>query len=102
MSIMNPLDLLRQATQLPAAIEGKLPAGAPKLSGMLTNVANGLPKLPNLPVAMPDLPTPPTLPGAPSVVTAGLQPISPARVTPIGPQVPLVQPVGQQSGRGSL
>jgi hypothetical protein len=71
MGIKNPKDLLIQATQLPAAIEAKLPAGAPKLSTTLNDVANKLPALPDLPMEIPDLPAVPTLPEMPAA--AGLR-----------------------------
>lgn len=58
-------DLLLQAANLPAAIEAKLPTGAPKLSTMLTDTAGKLPKLPDLPVTLPDLPAVPELPAMP-------------------------------------
>jgi hypothetical protein len=86
--IKNPTQLLVQATQLPAAIEGKLPSGAPKLSTTLTDVANKLPKLPDLPMELPDLPAPPQMPGSP--VTAALKPknyVAGVEVTPVASAV---------------
>jgi hypothetical protein len=61
-------EFLVGATKLPAAIEAKLPAGAPKLSQFLTDTANRLPTGPALPVDIPELPEPmlpelPELPG---------------------------------------
>lgn len=63
MSYKNPKELLQAATGLPAAIEARLPAGAPKLSQTLTDAANKLPALPDFPMAIPDLPPVPELPG---------------------------------------
>lgn len=65
----NPTDILVDATKFPAAIEAKLPAGAPKLSTMLADVANKLPKMPDLPIdipapPVPELPEMPKLPGS--------------------------------------
>lgn len=65
MPYKNPKDLLIAATALPAAIEAKLPAGAPKVSTMLLDAANKLPALPNFPVEIPDLPAIPELPALP-------------------------------------
>jgi len=65
MPYKNPTELLIAATQLPAAIEAKLPAGAPKLSTTLVDIANKLPKVPDFPMELPDLPAVPTLPELP-------------------------------------
>lgn len=65
MGYMNPKEVLAAATMYPAAIEAKLPAGAPKISQMLTEAAGSLPDLPNFPVEVPDLPQPPALPAMP-------------------------------------
>jgi hypothetical protein len=58
-------EVLVDATKLPAAVEEKLPAGAPKISKMLTDAANKLPTGPGSPIEIPELPTPkfPELPG---------------------------------------
>lgn len=81
MGIKNPTDFLVEATQLPATIEGALPAGAPALSATLVDVATKLPALPDLPIELPDLPAIPALPagpelpafpGAPELPNAGL------------------------------
>lgn len=66
MPYKNPTELLVDATKLPAAIEEKLPAGAPKLSTTLVDIATKLPKVPDFPVELPDLPAPPTLPELPT------------------------------------
>ncbi len=66
MVIKNPTQFLIQAIKLPAAIEDKLPEGAPKLSTSLTEVANKLPVLPDFPMEIPDLPAVPELPEGPA------------------------------------
>ena len=63
----NPTELLIGATQLPAAIEAKLPAGAPKISVTLVDIANKLPVLPDFPMELPDLPAVPELPALPEM-----------------------------------
>ena len=66
MPYTNPKELLIAITALPAAIEAKLPTGAPKVSVTLTDIANKMPVLPNFPMALPDLPAVPTLPEMPT------------------------------------
>ncbi len=109
MPYTNLKELLIAATALPAAIEAKLPTGAPKLSTTLTDLANKLPAtMPNFPAPLPDLPAVPTLPtmpagaglrglgrryvtgvtvipvtGAPSPVVAGVTPLVQAYTQPI-------------------
>lgn len=73
MSYKNPTELLIAATQLPAAIETKLPEGAPKLSETLVDIANKLPKVPDFPVELPDLPAPPEFPELPAPPGAELK-----------------------------
>jgi len=68
----NPTDILIDATKFPAAIEAKLPAGAPKISTMLADIAGRLPAVPDLPIDIPAPPVPelpglPALPGAPEL-----------------------------------
>lgn len=68
----NPTDILIDATKFPRALEAKLPAGAPKISDMLVDIATKLPKVPDLPVDIPAPPEPvlpelPALPGAPEL-----------------------------------
>lgn len=65
MPIKNVKQLLIEATTLPAAIEAKLPAGAPKVSTMLLDAANQAPAVPDFPIEVPDLPAPPALPDIP-------------------------------------
>jgi len=74
MAIKNIKTLLTQATALPAAVEAKLPAGAPKVSTMLLDAAGMIPAaIPDFPMEIPDLPAVPTLPtlpgGAPAELT---------------------------------
>ncbi len=47
MGYKNPKELLTAATALPAAIEAKLPAGAPKISTMLLDATAKMPDLPD-------------------------------------------------------
>lgn len=65
MGYKNPKELLTAATALPAAIEAKLPAGAPKVSTMLLDAVNKVPDLPDFPIELPDLPAVPELPELP-------------------------------------
>jgi len=58
---------LVDATKFPAAIEAKLPAGAPKLSTMLVDVAGKIPAVPDFPMEIPSLPAPPELPTLPKL-----------------------------------
>ena len=70
MPIKNIKTLLTQATTFPAAVEAKLPEGAPKISTMLLDAAGSIPDVPDFPIEVPDLPAPPTipeLPGAPEL-----------------------------------
>lgn len=66
MPIKNPKDLLLDATKFPAAIEAKLPAGAPKVSTMLADAAGKIPAVPDFPMEIPDLPAVPELPEMPT------------------------------------
>jgi len=65
MGYKNPKELLTAATALPAAIEAKLPAGAPKISTMLLDATAKMPDLPDFLMELPDLPAVPTLPELP-------------------------------------
>ncbi len=71
MSYKNPKELLTAATALPAAIEAKLPAGAPKVSTMLLDATAKMPDLPDFPIELPDLPAVPAFPELPGA--AGLR-----------------------------
>jgi len=89
MPYKNPKELLIAATALPAAIEAKLPTGAPKLSVTLTDIANKLPAAPDFPMELPDLPAVPTLPEMPAA--AGLRRrayVAGVEVTPVRPAAP--------------
>ena len=72
MSYKNVKELLVDATKFPAAIEAKLPEGAPKLSTTLIDVAGKIPAVPDFPMEIPDLPAPPELPAMPAA-PGGLQ-----------------------------
>jgi len=94
MPYKNPKEFLADATKLPAAIEAKLPAGAPKISTTLVTTAAGLPDLPDFPMAIPDLPAPPELPAI--APPAGVMPfvtgIPPAAApTPPAPPAPALR-----------
>ena len=65
MGYKNPKELLTAATALPAAIEAKLPAGAPKLSTMLLDATGKMPDFPDFPMELPVLPAIPELPAMP-------------------------------------
>ena len=62
MGYKNPKELLTAAVKFPAAIEEKLPEGAPKISEMLTNATGKIPDLPDFVMEAPDLPEVPKLP----------------------------------------
>jgi len=82
----NIKDLLLDATKFPAAVEAKLPAGAPTISTTLVDIAGKIPVLPDFPMEVPDLPAPPELPALPELPGgAGLtRYISGVTVTPVG------------------
>ena len=65
----NPTNILIDATKFPAAIEAKLPAGAPKISEVLVDIAGKLPAVPDLPIDIPAPPAPelPELPAPPEL-----------------------------------
>jgi len=85
MAYKNVKELLLDATKFPAAIEAKLPAGAPKISTMLVDATGKIPDVPDFPVEAPDLPAPPELPELPAPPGgAGLrQYVTGVEVTPI-------------------
>ncbi|MBA7641374.1 hypothetical protein ES703_49051 [subsurface metagenome] len=82
----NPKELLVAATSLPAAIEAKLPEGAPKVSTMLLDVTGKIPDVPDFPMEIPDLPAVPELPALPELPGGGglTRYVSGATVTPVG------------------
>lgn len=80
----NIKDILIDATKFPAALEAKLPEGAPKISTMLSDAAGKLPAIPDLPIEVPALPEPPTLPEAPAGLRGlGRRYVTGAEVTPL-------------------
>ena len=94
----NIKDLLMSATQFPAAIEAKLPAGAPKISTMLVEATGKIPDVPDFPMEIPDLPAPPEIPALPEFPSlGGVGPrkyVSEVEVTPI-PKIAAVVPLEQ-------
>jgi hypothetical protein len=54
---INYKDILTEGVSLPLAIEAVLPAGAPRISSVMTAIANALPNLPDFPAPIPDLPS---------------------------------------------
>jgi hypothetical protein len=67
MAITNPQDILNEGISLPLAIEAVLPAGAPKVSTILTNIAADAPVLPDFPGPLPDLPAFTSTPPPPEI-----------------------------------
>jgi len=57
--------LLVDAAKYPAAVEAKLPTGAPVISTTLVDIAGKIPVVPDFPMEIPDLPAPPELPELP-------------------------------------
>lgn len=91
MPYTNIKALLVDATKLPAAVEAKLPTGAPKISTMLVDAANKIPAIPDFPMAIPDLPAPPELPAMPALPggPAGLRRyVTGVEVIPVGAATP--------------
>ncbi|MDO9580216.1 MAG: hypothetical protein Q7J06_06555 [Bacteroidales bacterium] len=89
MAYKNPKDLLVDATKYPAAIEAKLPAGAPKISTMLLDAAGKIPaEIPDFLIEIPALPAPPEIPAFELPGGAGLKRyVSGVEVTPISAPV---------------
>ncbi|GAH52820.1 unnamed protein product [marine sediment metagenome] len=92
----NPTDILIDATKFPAAIEAKLPAGAPKISTMLADFAGKLPAVPDLPIDIPAPPVPmlPELPAPPELRRY----VSGVEVRPVTPAAPRVVPGARKRG----
>jgi len=65
MPYKNVKEVLVDATKFPAAIEARLPEGAPKVSTMLADAADRIPAIPDFPMEIPDLPAVPELPELP-------------------------------------
>lgn len=90
MAYKNVKELLVDATKFPAAIEAKLPAGAPTISTTLVDVAGKIPVVPDFPMEIPALPAPPELPEPPALpefpTGGGLRRrfVSGVTVTPVG------------------
>ena len=84
MSYKNPKELLTAATALPAAIEAKLPEGAPKVSTMLLDATEKIPDLPDFPMELPDLPAIPELPDLPGA-ELGRRYVTAVEVRPTSP-----------------
>lgn len=85
MGYKNPKELLNAATALPAAIEAKLPEGAPKISTMLLDATEKLPDLPDFPVELPDLPAVPELPELPGGTELRRRYVTEVEVRPTAP-----------------
>lgn len=81
----NIKDILLDATKYPAAIEARLPAGAPTISATLLDVAGKIPVVPDFPIEIPDLPAPFEIPALPEFPGGGLgrRFVSGVEVTPI-------------------
>jgi len=89
MSYKNPKELLTAATALPAAIEAKLPAGAPKISTMLLDATGKMPVMPDFPFALPNLPAIPELPGLPETSALRRTYVSSVEVRPVVTETPV-------------
>ena len=83
MPYKNVKELLVDAAKYPAAIEAKLPEGAPKISTTLVDVAGKIPAVPDFPMEIPDLPAPPELPEVPTPGGALRRYVTGAEVTPV-------------------
>lgn len=70
----NIKDILLDATKFPAALEAKLPAGAPTISTMLADAAGQIPAVPDLPIDVPALPAPPEMPAGPGTAAVTVAP----------------------------
>jgi len=86
MGYTNVKGLLIDAAKFPAAVEAKLPEGAPVISTMLIDTAGRIPVVPDFPMEIPELPAPPELPEAPG--GTGLRRyVSGVEVIPVGARV---------------
>ena len=86
MTYKNVKELLLDATKFPAAIEAKLPAGAPTISTMLIDATGKIPAVPDFPMEIPALPAPPELPAMPGLPGGNGLPryVKGVEITPIG------------------
>lgn len=90
----NIKDILVDAPKYLAAIEARLPGGAPAISTTLVDVAGKIPVIPDFPMEIPDLPAVPALPEMPGAPAAGLRRyVTGVEVTPIARPTPTVAPV---------
>ena len=82
-------DILVKQAAIPGNLEKSLPAVAPKLSQILTNVATGLPVNPDLP-ELPIAPggAAPQFPGGVADIIKGVEDMLPAMVPKIGGTAP--------------
>jgi len=80
----NIKQVLEAATKYPAAIEAKLPAGAPKLSTTLLDVAGKIPVIPDFPVEVPEMPAVPEMPELPGGLGGLVSKATVTRVTDNG------------------
>lgn len=97
MPYTNIVDVLKDATKYPAAIEAKLPEGAPKISTMLLDAAGKVPEVPDFPMEIPDLPAVPEIPefpGAPGGLAR--QYVTRVEVTPVNEVVVPTRPLGKE------
>lgn len=92
MAYKNPKELLVAATALPAAIEAKLPEGAPALSATLVDFAEKLPVLPDFIVELPDLPPVPEFPEMPAMPAMPGQPVTAGSLPSYVAEVKVTQP----------
>lgn len=77
-------DILTKQALVPGNIEASLPAGAPKLSQVLTQVANSLPVNPSLPEVPLAPEGTPTLPGGVADIIKGIEDNLPVGAPKIG------------------
>ncbi|MBA7591166.1 hypothetical protein ES708_33318 [subsurface metagenome] len=91
MPYKNVKEVLVDATKYPAAIETRLPEGAPKVSTMLADAAGRIPAVPDFPMEIPDLPAVPELPEAPAGLRGlgrGRRFVTGVEVTPVTTRAP--------------
>jgi len=100
MAYKNIKEVLVDATKFPAAIEAKLPEGAPKVSTMLADAAGKIPAIPDFPMEIPDLPAPPAIPEVPTGLRGlgGQRFVTGVTVTPVTTGAPVAPPVARRTG----